>query len=73
MKGGYFGPKERAQPPRIWQNLRRRHRRPGAAANIGFRNGEKVEVTKLVKNIGLPDYPAMPARTLPLPMPKKRE
>lgn len=41
----------------------------GAASNISFGTGESVRIDKLVKNIGIPDYPEMPSRTAPLPMP----
>ncbi len=44
----------------------------GIAANLCFKTGEKTEIAKLVKNIGYPDYPAMPARDAALPMPAKR-
>jgi predicted dehydrogenase len=43
----------------------------GAAANICFETGKAVEVQKLVKNLGRPDYSPMPSRTAPLPMPEK--
>jgi predicted dehydrogenase len=43
----------------------------GAAANRCFKTGSPVNIADLVQNIGYPDYPEMPSRTAPLPMPKK--
>jgi len=43
----------------------------GVAANTCFRTGQPIKIADLVKNIGYPDYPAMPSRTAPLPMPTK--
>jgi hypothetical protein len=43
----------------------------GVAANRCFTTGQTVAVADLVKNIGGPDYPAMPSRTGPVPMPAK--
>jgi len=43
----------------------------GAAANQAFRTGKVIQINDLVANIGYPDYPAMPSRTAPLPMPEK--
>jgi predicted dehydrogenase len=45
----------------------------GVAANISIANGEFINISDLVKNIGYPDYPEMPSRTGSLPMPEKRE
>jgi len=44
----------------------------GAAANRCFKTGQPVEIADLVQGIGYPQYPEMPDRTAPLPMPKKR-
>ncbi len=43
----------------------------GAAANRCFQTGQPIQVADLVQNIGYPDYPEMPSRTAPLPMPQK--
>ena len=43
----------------------------GIAANRCFTTGQPVEIGSLVKNIGMPDYPAMPNHEQPVPMPKK--
>ena len=43
----------------------------GVAANRCFETGKPVLIPDLVQNIGYPDYPAMPPRTGPLPMPEK--
>jgi hypothetical protein len=43
----------------------------GVAANRCFETGEAVHIADLVPGIGRPDYPRMPARTLPVPMPAK--
>jgi predicted dehydrogenase len=43
----------------------------GIAANRCFTTGQPVEIAALVKNIGAPDYPAMPGHDQPVPMPKK--
>jgi len=43
----------------------------GIAANRCFTTGQPVEIASLVKNIGLPDYPAVPGHDQPVPMPKK--
>jgi hypothetical protein len=43
----------------------------GAAANRCFQTGQPILIADLVKNIGYPDYPEMPARTESLPMPQK--
>ncbi len=43
----------------------------GAAANQCFQTGNLVKIDDLVKNIGYPDYPAMPSRSASLPMPEK--
>ena len=43
----------------------------GAAANRSFVTGQPVSISDLVQNIGYPDYPEMPSRTGPLPMPAK--
>jgi hypothetical protein len=43
----------------------------GVAANTCFKVNDEVHIADLVKNIGYPDYPKMPSRTGPLPMPKK--
>jgi len=41
----------------------------GAAANLSMATGKRVSIDDLVKNIGQPDYPAMPTRQAPLPLP----
>lgn len=43
----------------------------GAAINRCFQTGAPVKIADLVPDIGYPDYPPMPSRTGPLPMPKK--
>ncbi len=43
----------------------------GAAANRSFISGETVKIADLVPGIPLPDYPAMPSPTDPLPMPAR--
>jgi len=43
----------------------------GVAANRCFETGKPVQIPDLVQNIGYPEYPAMPPRTGPLPMPEK--
>jgi predicted dehydrogenase len=43
----------------------------GIAANHSIRTGKMVEIADLVRRIGLPDYPAMPNHTDPVPMPPK--
>jgi predicted dehydrogenase len=43
----------------------------GAAANRCFATGETVRIADLVHGLAAPDYPRMPSRTAPLPMPVK--
>jgi len=43
----------------------------GAAANRCFETGQTVRIADLVHPIAPPDYPPMPARTAPVPMPIK--
>ncbi len=43
----------------------------GIAANHSFVSGKAVQVADLVSGIPLPDYPAMPPHTLPVPMPPR--
>jgi predicted dehydrogenase len=43
----------------------------GAAANRSFISGEAVQIADLVPGIALPDYPAMPSHTEPVPMPAR--
>ena len=43
----------------------------GIAANHSFVTGKAVEIADLVPRTPLPDYPAMPARNQPVPMPPK--
>lgn len=43
----------------------------GIAANACFRTGQPVKIADLAGPIGYPDYPAMPKRTDPVPMPHK--
>jgi predicted dehydrogenase len=45
----------------------------GASANLSFKSGNTIEVQKLVKNLGRPDYAPMPPRTGPIPMPQQAE
>jgi predicted dehydrogenase len=45
----------------------------GIAANHSIRTGKAVEVADLVRQIGLPNYPAMPNHTDPVPMPPKNQ
>ena len=44
----------------------------GIAANRCFATGQPVRIADLVRNVGTPDYPAMPGHTGPVPMPTKR-
>jgi predicted dehydrogenase len=43
----------------------------GVAANHSFISGKAVQIADLVSGIALPDYPAMPSHTDPVPMPPK--
>jgi predicted dehydrogenase len=43
----------------------------GIAANHSFLSHQEVRIADLVSDIGLPDYPAMPTHTAPLPMPPR--
>jgi len=43
----------------------------GIAANRCFVTGQPVQISSLVKDIGYPDYPPMPSREGPVPMPQK--
>ena len=43
----------------------------GIAANHSIRSGKTIEISDLVRGIGLPDYPEMPNHTDPVPMPPK--
>jgi predicted dehydrogenase len=43
----------------------------GVAANRCFETGETVRIADLVPNLTRPDYPRMPARSAPVPMPPK--
>jgi len=43
----------------------------GIAANRGFTTGQPGKIADLVSNIGRPEYPAMPDRSGPVPMPRK--
>lgn len=45
----------------------------GIAANHSIRSGKTVEIAHLVRQIGLPQYPAMPNHTDPVPMPPKNQ
>jgi predicted dehydrogenase len=45
----------------------------GIAANHSIRSGKTVEIADLVRKIGLPQYPAMPNHTDPVPMPPKND
>ena len=38
----------------------------GIAANVSLATGTPVDISSLVKNIGRPDYPPMPASDAPL-------
>ncbi|MBN2370446.1 MAG: Gfo/Idh/MocA family oxidoreductase [Vicinamibacteria bacterium] len=44
----------------------------GVAANRCFETGQPVRIADLVRDLGYPDYPAMPSRDEMLPMPKRR-
>ena len=44
----------------------------GVAANLCFQKNRPMKIAELVEDIGYPDYPEMPPRRGPLPMPKKR-
>jgi predicted dehydrogenase len=44
----------------------------GIAANRCFTTGQPVKLADLVKNIGAPEYPAMPGHDQPVTMPTKR-
>jgi predicted dehydrogenase len=43
----------------------------GAAANRCFETGQPVKIADIIKDVGYPDYPAMPSHTAPVPMPSK--
>jgi hypothetical protein len=43
----------------------------GIAANVCFKTGKPVMIADLAGKVGYPDYPAMPKRTDPVPMPGK--
>ncbi len=43
----------------------------GIAANHSFKNGKEIKIADLVSHIGYPDYPAMPTRKDPVPMPPR--
>jgi predicted dehydrogenase len=43
----------------------------GIAANRSFVSGKAVEVADLVSNVPMPDYPAMPSHSDPVPMPPR--
>jgi predicted dehydrogenase len=43
----------------------------GVAANHAIDTGQPVQIADLVHDIGYPDYPGMPSRTEPVPMPEK--
>ncbi len=43
----------------------------GVAANHSMTSGKEILIADLVKNIGQPDYPAMPNHTDAVPMPEK--
>ncbi len=43
----------------------------GIAANVCFETGQPVKIADLAPGVGYPDYPAMPKRTDPVPMPGK--
>jgi len=43
----------------------------GVAANRCFETGQTVRIADLVHGLAAPDYPRMPSRTAPLPMPAK--
>jgi hypothetical protein len=44
----------------------------GVAANLSFQKKTNIVIDDLVKEIGYPEYPAMPSRSTSLPMPEKR-
>lgn len=44
----------------------------GVAANRCFETGQPVKVADLVSGLARPDYPPMPTRELPVPMPPRR-
>jgi hypothetical protein len=41
----------------------------GVAANRAFATGQTVRIADLAGTIAAPDYPRVPSRTAPLPMP----
>jgi hypothetical protein len=43
----------------------------GVAANISFLSGHAVKIGDLVMGLDYPDYPTMPTRRDPVPMPAK--
>lgn len=45
----------------------------GIAANHSIRTGRTVEISDLVRDIGMPPYPKMPNHTDPVPMPPKNQ
>jgi predicted dehydrogenase len=44
----------------------------GIAANHSFKTGREIKLDELVSNIGYPEYPPMPTRVDPVPMPPRR-
>jgi len=43
----------------------------GVAANYSMATGKEIKIDDLVKEIGMPDYPAMPSHQEAVPMPDK--
>jgi hypothetical protein len=43
----------------------------GIAANRSFVSGETVKIADLLPNLEMPDYPKMPTRNDPVPMPSR--
>ena len=44
----------------------------GAAANRCFETGQTVKIADMVTGLRLPNYPSMPSRNDPVPMPIQR-
>jgi predicted dehydrogenase len=68
-----------AKDKKVDRYLRKADQRAGAyscltgiAANKSFIENKEIRISDLVQNIGLPDYPAMPSRSEPIPMPVKK-
>ncbi|MGH7495137.1 MAG: Gfo/Idh/MocA family protein [bacterium] len=43
----------------------------GVAANLSMASGKQIQIADICQGIGYPDYPQMPPKTRPVPMPEK--